>query len=523
MKLKSTAFYLAAFLLSAFQAAAPAQTACGGEGRRCPEALLALEERAVNDSSADLMRCRLTLLLGCGSKSELRAFAPLFANRFSGDSASVILAARGLSAIKDWKGAIRLLERWFAGTGEIEFIKAMAQVYRDNKQQELAESMAEKMLRMDSTRADGWWLKGDLVFSRTLLQKFKERMTRNERLREALRYYQKAAQLDSTSAAYQAGIGEVYGQLNQWDSALIAYEKAVVAAPGDFTLLKKFGAVLLVRKKVERALEVFEMAFQQDPMDLDLLQSIEEGHRLLGTSAEYYLTGQERLADALPDTLSIRYNLGLEYLHREMAEPAERAFRKVLERNGAFSETNRALAGLLLSQGRFADALPFLEKQASLPGSNERDLMNLASAALRVGDTVRAVKAWDAVLRVNPSNARAAFSAATRYFNQRLFDDVLRILKDGLAYDDPAGAARMAGVALFELKQDPVRALRLLRSCAGTAEDDERLWYMIATLCERISDAPSAIKAWNACLSGYPDSPNAGYYRDRIKLLEKRR
>ena len=497
------------------------QARCLDAHGKSSEALFVMDSVVKSDSSFQKSRFYLHLLLKCNDKVVLKKYAPVFAARFLDSGEVAVECAQAYSMGRNWKKGVELLEKAYAERRRFEYLTGLAAIYMENKAYEPAQSILEKITSVDSTYAEAYYIRGTLVFKRTLFQRIKERKTKEELAREALGHFYLAARFDSLNYLYVSVIGDMYDSLGVWDSTAFYYRKAVDLAPGNFALLLKFGKKLYDRRSFTECLAVFEKAFLVDSMNVDLVLQIEETHKRIGDYAAYYLTGQERLANSMPDTLSIRYNLALEYVKRDSLNKAEVAFKKVLAKNDAFAEANRGLAGVYLKEGKFQDALPYLNKQAGMAGSSDRDLYNLAQTSLLTGDTATGVLLYEKVLSMNPKSAASAFFLGTYYYNDKDYENCLRVLKDGLDYAEPAAAARMAGGSLFYLKREPVRAAELLKKCEGTVEDDETLHYMLASVFEQLRDPGKALTEYEKCLKAAPDGKNSDYYRDKIRALNR--
>jgi tetratricopeptide (TPR) repeat protein len=79
----------------------------------------------------------------------------------------------------------------------------------------------------------------------------------------------------------------------------------------------------------------------------------------------------------------------------------------------------------------------------------------------------------------------------------------------------------MRGGARFRLKIEPESAIKDLKACGGTKEDDENLHFMLGQLYEKTGSKRKAIREYKNCIIIAPQSGNVEYYKSRIKALEK--
>jgi tetratricopeptide (TPR) repeat protein len=514
-------------------AQAPAQNACDSlkdfyRQARCfnsrnmvNEALFAMHKAVRKDAASyEKSFYYLKLLIRAEDKIGLRKFLPGFERRFAGSGECAIEISRGYRLIKKWKKGIAALEKAYGRSRQFAYLKEMAVFSMHFKKHDYTESIVEKMLQADSAYADAYYLLGRISLEKGLVKKIKARKKKEDLLRDALAHFERAVHFDSTNAGYFLEIANVYEGLDLWDSTCIAYRKAVSLDPRNFGLVYQFGKKLHEKRLYEEALEMMEKAFLLDSMNVDLLLDIEKVHRSQGTYGEYYLTGQERLANAMPDTLSIRYNLALEYSKQKMYDKAAAAFRKVLAKDSLFEEANAGLAAVYLFQEDFRAALPHLKRQAKASPKSDRAAYQLAQCHLALGDTLSAMPVLERAVRLNPNLAGAAYFLGTEYYNAKEYRKCLAVLKDNPDYPDQAGMLRMRGGSRFHLKTGPALALKDLKRCVGTSEDDETLHYMLAVLYERVKNKKKAVSEYKKCLKMSKDKDKIKYYKSRIKALK---
>lgn len=514
---------------TALRAASPCDTIKDPENRaRClyakkhyNEALFAMHGVVGSDSSSfDKSRLYLALLMACDDKPGLKRFLPGFQRRFARFDEGAVLCARGYGQAGEWDKAAAILEKAYAQGNAFEYLSELLSVSMKAEKYDYAGSIVETILQKDSAYAEAHHAAGRIVMNKSIIRQIKEKKSTEAVLREALVHFRKACRFDNTNSQYFSDVGETYRKLGLPDSAATAYLRAVALNGRNLKLLLELGTLLAELRRHEEALVIFEKALLQDSMNVDLLLKIEESHKRLGTYEGYFITGQERLANALPDTLSIRYNLAVEYARRRMPEKAKAAYLKVLAREASYQEANRGLAAIYLLQDSCLPAIPYLERQAALSRGEYVDLLNLGQCCLKTGDTAKAIQSFEKVLAINPNHGQTATMLGTWYYNLKQYDRSLAALRDGPVYTDSLGLFRMRGGALFHLKRDPARAIESLLKCVDTREDDESLHAMLAGLYEQAGEKRKAVKEYKRCVKKFPDSQNTDYYKSRIKELD---
>ncbi|OGS34002.1 MAG: hypothetical protein A2293_02575 [Elusimicrobia bacterium RIFOXYB2_FULL_49_7] len=495
---------------------------CLEKSGRFDEALFILHRLMAADSSDKEKGDRyLSLLIKCDDKPGLRQYLPFYEKQIMRHPAQRILCSQGYDQVNNTEQALIILEKAYEREKRFEYLERLLDIVMARKQYDYAGGLVQTILQRDSLYARAYYCMGMVQLNPGMVQKVREKKSEPERLREALIPFRRAAVLDTSDERSWLEIATIFKKLNQKDSACAAYERALRIKPDNFRLLLEYADLLGTYKKDKEALVFYERAFRLDSMNLDLLQRIETAHRRLGSYNSYYLIGQERLADALPDTLSIRYNLAVEYTHRHRDELAKTCFKKVLRKRPDFRDALRGLSAIYLKEESLSLAEPLLKQILELPGYREIDAYNYALCLVTQKDTIHAVEAFAHVLTLNPRHAPSAFFMGTWYYNDKEYDKTVAVLISGLSYPDSAAVHRMRGGALFHLATEDSTAIRELSACVNTREEDETLHYMLGTLYERVGERKRAVLEYRRCLDmAASEDPNIDYYKSRIRALK---
>ena len=93
-------------------------------------------------------------------------------------------------------------------------------------------------------------------------------------------------------------------------------------------------------------------------------------------------------------------------------EAAENVYRETLERHPNHALTQRSLGGLLLWQGRYAEAVPLLQRAAAQSFSSPELQYDLASALAGAGQVETALEAYRRTIELAPDLAQAHYGYA---------------------------------------------------------------------------------------------------------------
>jgi len=187
-----------------------------------------------------------------------------------------------------------------------------------------------------------------------------------DRVREALEAFRRAAQLDSELAVAYANIGRVYLKHGGTLEAMAALERAVELAPEEAALRGLLAEAYRRGGKAERAIRAYQEAI-----------------RLAPGKAEFY------------------HNLGFMYEQAGHWAEAERMYRAALERDPQLVDALFNLGFLQLKQKRFAEAASTYQQVLASRPDHARACINLASAWVNLGETQKAMAAYERFLELS--------------------------------------------------------------------------------------------------------------------------
>ncbi len=485
----------------------------GQSNKELDAELAKLSEVLLVDSSFENHSRYIELLIKKKDKGVLKRYIPRFTNRFGALPEAEIVTAMGLGIIGKTEAASAILEKRYERTKSIEDLLILSRILVENGARLNSESVIAKIIFIDSSCAEAYYLRSRNALSTTVLDRLINRKERGAAYSDAYESIKDAMKFDSLNPLYAGFAVLLLDSMRQIEQACsLCTEKSDQVGPNNY-FDKICGHVYFRVGLYEMALSHFERAYLDLSSDINNLLSIEAVHKRLGTYSEYYLTGQERLADAMPETLSIRYNLALEYLKRDSLVKAESAFRKVLAADSLFAEAKKGLMAVLAKMGNFSESAKYSAKNSFTEGQ----------LLLFAGDTAGAISIFENVVAFNPNEIKPAYFLATHYFNLGKWDKVVEYVGDPERFTDKDGARFMAGTALYKQKRESARAYALLVRCEGGVEDGEQLCAMLAELAFTLKKYDEAVARFEKCHYGYETSVNSSYYLNRIKEIGRLR
>lgn len=217
-----------------------------------------------------------------------------------------------------------------------------------------------------------------LLYQLALMQRLKGQF------RESLQTYTQAASMQKPDAAQLRSVALDYVQLNDYDDAIRWLRVAAGIEPGNIDVLYSLGRSLYTQNLFAEAEAAFTKVLQ-----------------------------------LMPSHLKAEENLGLVYDAENKPERAEEALRTAArwadERKVHDSWPYLDVGGFLLDQNRAQEALPFLEKAASLATDSAQCHEKLGRALGSTGDRNGAVRELEIAVKLNPGDAKSHFELGRAY------------------------------------------------------------------------------------------------------------
>ena len=160
----------------------------------------------------------------------------------------------------------------------------------------------------------------------------------SESIKLAIKYAQKAIELDPKDALVHGFLGYLYGYIKKYEDAIFQGEKAVKLSPNSSSAHFSLGTALAYDGKYEEAIRIYKKMFRLNPKDRYSAYYVHIGF-------PYLLTGQYELAisayikatQIAPNSPFPYMMLAPTYILSGQENKAREAAEKLLERNPEFS------------------------------------------------------------------------------------------------------------------------------------------------------------------------------------------
>ena len=257
--------------------------------------------------------------------------------------------------------------------------------------------------------------------------------------------------------------------------------------------------------------------------DADISTLLRKAQEALGRND--FATAAEALkqvVEAQPTLTSAWFNLAYAYTGLHKDEEAIASYRKALELDPDLFEARLNLGILLIQLKNPQAALPHLERAATLKPDHLRAQLYYGRALALTGQTERAEKQYQTVLRIDPKVASAHYDLGQLYLQQKRYPEALGSFQKA-AESDPALAQAQLGMALaMEGLKDEVNAVAHFEQYLTAHPDDLETRFHLARLYLEQGKNAQAYEGLQAVYRLKPETPGlAAALGDVCALLKK--
>ena len=371
---------------------------------------------------------------------------------------------------------------------------------------------------------------------------------------EAVAAFQRALAIAPDDLTTMIRLAQLEIDLGRLDVAEPVLTKARAIAPRSVPVLAALGQVALARHQYDVAVKNFEAALSIDPGALSLHAPLANAYRGLGKTAvadahmKQWRNTELPVSDARQDQLQAQLQSGLSFelrgltamraqdwngaaaafreglkvapegsvasrsLHHKLGtslymagDPAGavREFRAVLRTapsdrpDESAAKANYSLGVLMMSGGRFADAVTFLTDAVKSQPNYAEAHQVLADALRRLGRFEPAAAHYREVIRIDPSSAEARFGYAVALVRLGRYRDARDSLSESLTilHEQPMltlALARILATAPDASVRDGRRALELAQQLSQTVKTTD-VGETLAMAFAEVGDYSNAI------------------------------
>lgn len=328
-----------------------------------------------------------------------------------------------------------------------------------------------------------------------------------DRLAEALEWYERALALGPNDAFVHVALGDLQQRLGELDAAQAAYARAVALSPCYLTAQIALGQTSFALGDYKQAVAAFEQAAALDPADPSAqcalgmacylqqeleqaLVAFERAVALDDTALDAYLglgnirlqqqrydlavAAYEQAARLAPDMVQAWSGLGDAYRGQGLLSEAAQAYSRAVDLAPEQAEGYLALALVLDQQGLVEEAIVTYEQALAL-ADTALGHASLGGLYQRQGNLDAAAREYEAALERAPHTVDYQLGLALIYIAQDRPREALTLADATLVTQPTHGLAHFLRGLALEKTQDPEAAITAYRLAAQHSIDNKSL------------------------------------------------
>ena len=305
--------------------------------------------------------------------------------------------------------------------------------------------------------------------------------------------YFKAINTYATLGTVNAGIqiARAYNAIGNYDKAIVQYQ--VVLEKDSEQQLAQFelGKLLLKTDAFDEARKRFQYLISVATDNPEYHYYLGEAYRKLDQPSSS-LVSYKNAVEKDSTHLRSLFQLGKYFTIKGEKNQALQYINQGLN----FYENDVALINLkalvYYNDGRFSDAIPWLEKVLALGEQKEYVYEKLAHSYYKEWEFEKAKKAYTELLKFNETNSDYYYALAETYRKNKQLDSATLFVKKGMSIQRPVLAKGfMALSGLAREKDDLKKALEYLQLAVHEDPQDGMLYFRLCSLIDRYYEDPA--------------------------------
>lgn len=305
-------------------------------------------------------------------------------------------------------------------------------------------------------------------------------------LAEAVGYFKQSLAVDPHGHEAMVDLASALTDLERWDDARKAYERAIRVYPNDATALNGLGYMFYRQERFDTAIAYFKRAI------------------------------------AHSDDPQFHVNMGLALLSQERFGQAENEFRRTLEIDPKHYWATNNLGYTLQQEGHPEAAVALYTAALRLDPPGVTTHLNLGSLLLDNESFKEAAEVYADALKKDDKSAEAHLGLAVALENMDRLPEARREALLSRQLEPTYPNAQMAYARLIAKTGEPDRAVGELCKAIAMAPKATYLHFDLGELLQNRERFDEALAAYEKYLQVEPDGPHAPDARMWVRLLKER-
>ncbi len=280
-------------------------------------------------------------------------------------------------------------------------------------------------------------------------------LAQQNRLPEALAFFDKALALSPGNGELLHNRGVILQQLGRLEEAVASYDRALVVAPGNAGTHYNRGNALVQSRRLEDAVAAYDRTLKLAPGNAQCLMN--RGYALSALNRQEEACADYRKAVQLaPNLAETHYNLGLVLAKLNRPQEALAAQDTALRLRPDYIEAHNDRGSTLMALSRPTEALAAFERALQLKADFADAWYNRGVALGKLGRLEDAITSLDRAAQLAPANLQALVLKA---YQQAKICDWRTRAADARRLQAAAGQAAIEPFLMLALDDDPARQL----------------------------------------------------------------
>lgn len=311
------------------------------------------------------------------------------------------------------------------------------------------------------------------------------------------------------ASPFEEGLAKM--KAGRLDEAIVAFEEAVDAEPGNAEALMNLGWAYWKARRLDDAWRQFDLLVKLDPKNplfLRLAADVEDERGNLLRA----LTLARRALELVPGDRESALSLAKVLIHLERNEEATRILERLMKQYPEHPAVQFRMADHLANLGREEEALVFYDKLIHHDPKNPAFRRGRASVLYELGYVDEAMAEWRVLAALETPDEKSMISLGWASWKKQDFDEAGKY-GSMLVELEPGNPRFLKFLASIRLEQkNPKEALKLTRRALGASANDREATLLLAKALFHLQRDKEAIKVMAGLLARYPDNQSIQFH-----------
>jgi tetratricopeptide (TPR) repeat protein len=310
---------------------------------------------------------------------------------------------------------------------------------------------------------------------------------------KAIKNYQKAIKVNAENDKAYYNMGNAFVKLKKYEEAIKSYQKAVELNPEKDDAYFNMGSAFIKLEKYKKAIENYQKA-------VDINSEKDKAYFNMGNAFadlklyEEAIKSYQKAVDINPEDNEVYYNMGIAFENLKQYKDAIRCFKRSLELNPNDDETLFNIGITYGKLGEHKEALTCFKKAIELNSNDDMTYHNLGIAYGNIGKHDMALVSFQKAIELKPENDTVYLSMGIALANLKQYKDAIKYFQKAIKLNTKSDTAYFnMGSAQGNLGNHE-EALESFKEVAKLKPNDDKAYFNIGKAFINLKEYDKAIK-----------------------------